>query len=169
MWFSLLFAPVCLALYWHCNECWKMNFDHTCSRWSTTVEKTLKWKDWILLSRTIRYNSSTALCFPSSLQSICCTSSCWCIPYQEVNSFFQKCEWDTIASLALLNTAQNSVITVGLLAGTLYCGKLVGDGQLEVSTTLKCLLFKPGLVVCRTLKYHKWRSFLSGLCLIVFC
>ena len=50
--------------------------------------------------------------------------------------FFQKCEWDTIASLALLNTAQNSVITAGLLAGTLYCGKLVVEGQLGVSTTL---------------------------------
>ena len=55
---------------------------------------------------------------------------------EPLNSFFQKCEWDTIASLALLNTAQNSIITAGLLTGTLYCGKLVGDGQLQVSTTL---------------------------------
>lgn len=45
---------------------------------------------------------------------------------------YQKCEWDTIASLALLNTAQNSVITGGLLGGTLYCAKLVTDGQLGV-------------------------------------
>lgn len=45
---------------------------------------------------------------------------------------YQKCEWDTFASLAILNTAQNSVITAGLLAGTLYCAKLVVDGQLGV-------------------------------------
>lgn len=45
---------------------------------------------------------------------------------------YQNCEWETIASLALLNTAQNSVITAGLLAGTLYCGKLVVDGSLGV-------------------------------------
>ena len=56
----------------------------------------------------------------------CCNCSC--------SLFFQNCEWETIASLALLNTAQNSVITAGLLAGTLYCGKLVVDGSLGVST-----------------------------------
>jgi len=45
---------------------------------------------------------------------------------------YQDCEWETIASLALLNTAQNTIITAGLLAGTLYCGKLVVDGVLGV-------------------------------------
>ncbi|KAJ7369787.1 ATP-binding cassette sub- B member 6, mitochondrial [Desmophyllum pertusum] len=45
---------------------------------------------------------------------------------------YQHCEWDTIASLALLNTAQNSIITAGLLTGTLYCGKLVVEGKLGV-------------------------------------
>lgn len=45
---------------------------------------------------------------------------------------YQDCEWETFASLALLNTAQNTVITAGLLAGTLYCGHLVVDGQLGV-------------------------------------
>lgn len=45
---------------------------------------------------------------------------------------YQNCEWETIASLAILNTVQNTIITGGLLAGTLYCGKLVVDGQLGV-------------------------------------
>lgn len=48
-------------------------------------------------------------------------------------SKLQDCEWETFASLALLNTAQNTVITAGLLAGTLYCGHLVVDGKLGVS------------------------------------
>ena len=61
----------------------------------------------------------------------CFNLSCWILWF---SLFFQNCEWETIASLALLNTAQNSVITAGLLAGTLYCGKLVVDGSLGVST-----------------------------------
>ena len=61
----------------------------------------------------------------------CFYLSCWILWF---SLFFQNCEWETIASLALLNTAQNSVITAGLLAGTLYCGKLVVDGSLGVST-----------------------------------
>ena len=97
----------------------------------------MKWKDWILLSKTIRYNCLTALDFLSSLPSICFTSSLLVHSLSSITFYFQACEWDTIASLALLNTAQNSVITAGLLVGTLYCGKLVGEGQLQVSTTLK--------------------------------
>lgn len=102
----------------------------------------MKWKDWILLSKTIRYNCLTALDFPeSSLPSICCTSSLLVHSFSSITFYFQTCEWETIASLALLNTAQNSVITAGLLAGTLYCGKLVGEGQLQVSTTqIACYL-----------------------------
>ena len=35
--------------------------------------------------------------------------------------FVQKAEWKATASLNLLNTAQNVVITLGILAGSLLC------------------------------------------------
>ena len=35
-------------------------------------------------------------------------------------------------SLNVLNTSQNFIITLGLLTGMLYCGKLVVDGKLTV-------------------------------------
>lgn len=45
---------------------------------------------------------------------------------------YQRCEWDTNASLVVLSAAQNIVIHIGLLTGTLYCGYLVVDGKLGV-------------------------------------
>ena len=45
----------------------------------------------------------------------------------------QNCQWKALASLNVLNTAQNIVITSGLIAGTLYCAHLVIVGRLKVS------------------------------------
>ena len=41
-----------------------------------------------------------------------------------------------MASLNLLNIAQNMIVTAGLLAGTIYCGHLVIEGTLKVKTIL---------------------------------
>ncbi|XP_070564941.1 ATP-binding cassette sub-family B member 6-like [Ptychodera flava] len=45
---------------------------------------------------------------------------------------YQSTEWVSLASLNILNTAQNIIITVGLLAGSLLCARDVVDGKLTV-------------------------------------
>jgi len=41
-------------------------------------------------------------------------------------------EWKSLASLALLNTGQSTVMNAGLLLGSLYCGYKVSEGNLTV-------------------------------------
>ena len=45
---------------------------------------------------------------------------------------FQAQEWKSTASLNLLNTVQNFVMTSGLLGGSLLCVYLVSEGQLTI-------------------------------------
>lgn len=45
---------------------------------------------------------------------------------------YQKSQWWVQMSLNILNTGQNVIITLGLLAGMLYCAKLVVQGTLDV-------------------------------------
>ncbi|KAJ2993210.1 ATP-binding cassette sub- B member 6, mitochondrial [Globomyces sp. JEL0801] len=52
--------------------------------------------------------------------------------YKEAFLEYQKADWKSSASLNLLNTAQNLVITLGLLSGLLLCAKRVQDGVLTV-------------------------------------
>lgn len=40
--------------------------------------------------------------------------------------------WTSMATLNLLNSVQNIIIIVGLLAGSLLCGKMVSAGDLTV-------------------------------------
>ena len=47
-------------------------------------------------------------------------------------SFLQDSQWKALASLNVLNTAQNFVITAGLVAGTIYCAHLVMLGRFKV-------------------------------------
>ncbi|TPX63341.1 hypothetical protein SpCBS45565_g06690 [Spizellomyces sp. 'palustris'] len=65
----------------------------------------------------------------------------------EVNAYdvairsFQAADWKSSASLNVLNTAQNLVITLGLLAGLLVCGKRVADGQLTIGDFVAFLTY----------------------------
>lgn len=52
--------------------------------------------------------------------------------YRESIEAYQDCQWKALATLNLLNTAQNIVITVGLVIGTIYCSHLVMIGKLRV-------------------------------------
>lgn len=52
--------------------------------------------------------------------------------YDEKIKDFLSSQWWTLMSLNLLNTAQNFVITGGLLGGMLYCGTLVSEGRLTI-------------------------------------
>jgi hypothetical protein len=44
----------------------------------------------------------------------------------------QGSEWDSQASLALLNQTQNLIIGLGLLAGSLLCAYFVTEGRFKV-------------------------------------
>jgi ATP-binding cassette subfamily B (MDR/TAP) protein 6 len=52
--------------------------------------------------------------------------------YDDAIVAYQKADWVTLASLSLLNSAQNLVITIGLLVGCLMCGKQVANGSLKI-------------------------------------
>ena len=45
---------------------------------------------------------------------------------------FLDATWTANASLNLLNSVQNLIIIVGLLGGSLLCGKMVSQGDLTV-------------------------------------
>lgn len=49
--------------------------------------------------------------------------------YEKAVDQFQEAEWITTATLNLLNTMQNSVITIGILAGSLLCAHMVVTGD----------------------------------------
>jgi hypothetical protein len=52
--------------------------------------------------------------------------------YDKAIRRYQVADWKSSSSLNLLNSAQNAVITLGLLAGLLLCAKRVIDHQLSV-------------------------------------
>lgn len=52
--------------------------------------------------------------------------------YTEAIQSYQDSQWKALASLNVLNTAQNFVITAGLVAGTIYCAHLVMLGRFKV-------------------------------------
>ncbi|KAJ3359688.1 Homocysteine S-methyltransferase 1 [Kappamyces sp. JEL0680] len=52
--------------------------------------------------------------------------------YERAIRNYQVADWKSSSSLNLLNTAQNVVITLGLLSGLLICAKRVQDHQLSV-------------------------------------
>ena len=52
--------------------------------------------------------------------------------YHDAIQGYQDSEWQSLASLNILNVAQNFVVTIGLLAGTIYCGHLVVNGTFQV-------------------------------------
>ena len=45
---------------------------------------------------------------------------------------YQTSEWKSLSSLNVLNSAQNVIITIGLLVGSLLCAYRVTEGELEV-------------------------------------
>ncbi|XP_038044684.1 ATP-binding cassette sub-family B member 6, mitochondrial-like isoform X1 [Patiria miniata] len=52
--------------------------------------------------------------------------------YDESITSYQRSEWKSIASLVLLNSAQNIIITSGLLVGSLLCAYYVSETKLTV-------------------------------------
>eukprot|EP00794_Sanderia_malayensis_P015285 gene15285-16862_t len=61
--------------------------------------------------------------------------------YTEAIEDYQNCQWKALATLNLLNTAQNVVITIGLVIGLLYCSHLVMMGRLEVGDFVMFLTY----------------------------
>ncbi|XP_031568501.1 ATP-binding cassette sub-family B member 6, mitochondrial-like [Actinia tenebrosa] len=60
---------------------------------------------------------------------------------------YQECEWKVLGSLAILNTAQNTIINVGLLVGAMYCGHLVVNGTLGVGEFVQFITYMVQLYV----------------------
>lgn len=52
--------------------------------------------------------------------------------YQDKIMNYQSAQWMSLVTLNVLNISQSVIITGGLLAGMLYCGKLVVEGKLTV-------------------------------------
>ncbi|KXS19435.1 hypothetical protein M427DRAFT_67089 [Gonapodya prolifera JEL478] len=61
--------------------------------------------------------------------------------YEKAIVAYQAADWRSSASLTMLNTAQNAVITLGLLAGCLLCAKEVVDGALTVGDFVMFLTY----------------------------
>jgi len=67
--------------------------------------------------------------------------------YDQTIRAFQQADWKSSASLNVLNTAQNAVITAGLLAGCLLAAKQVVDDQLTVGDFVLFLTYITQLYV----------------------
>ncbi|XP_072028962.1 ATP-binding cassette sub-family B member 6-like [Amphiura filiformis] len=50
--------------------------------------------------------------------------------YDEAITDYQKSEWKSLASLVVLNSSQNVIISSGLLVGSMFCAYLVSKGEL---------------------------------------
>ncbi|KAI8822059.1 P-loop containing nucleoside triphosphate hydrolase protein [Fimicolochytrium jonesii] len=61
--------------------------------------------------------------------------------YDEAIRKYQDADYKSSASLNILNSAQNVVITLGLLSGLLMCAKRVSDGQLTVGDFVAFLTY----------------------------
>ncbi|KAI8919809.1 P-loop containing nucleoside triphosphate hydrolase protein [Powellomyces hirtus] len=61
--------------------------------------------------------------------------------YEEAIMRYQAADFKSSASLNVLNTAQNAVITFGLLTGLLMCAKRVSDGVLTVGDFVAFLTY----------------------------
>ncbi|KAJ3043567.1 Homocysteine S-methyltransferase 1 [Rhizophlyctis rosea] len=61
--------------------------------------------------------------------------------YDDAIRRYQKADWKSSSSLNVLNTAQNLVITIGLMAGLLLCGKRVADGDWTVGAFVSFLTY----------------------------
>ncbi|RKO93350.1 P-loop containing nucleoside triphosphate hydrolase protein, partial [Blyttiomyces helicus] len=61
--------------------------------------------------------------------------------YEEAILKYQAADWVSSASLNILNTAQNTITTLGLLAGALLVGKREYDGEVETGALIFFLAY----------------------------
>ncbi|KAJ3342909.1 Homocysteine S-methyltransferase 1 [Gonapodya sp. JEL0774] len=61
--------------------------------------------------------------------------------YEKAIVAYQAADWKSSASLTVLNTSQNAIITLGLLAGCLLCAREVVDGMLTVGDFVMFLTY----------------------------
>ncbi|KAF0026859.1 hypothetical protein F2P81_021596 [Scophthalmus maximus] len=117
VWFGLIIFT-CMVLYLTCTV--------LITEWRTKYRREMNSQDNNAKSRAVDslLNFETVKYYNAEDYEVRC--------FQEAIHKYQHCEWKSLASLALLNQAQNVIIGSGLLAGSLLCARLVSGGQFQV-------------------------------------
>ncbi|XP_072253681.1 ATP-binding cassette sub-family B member 6 isoform X2 [Leuresthes tenuis] len=117
VWFGLI-VLTCMVLYLTCTI--------LITEWRTKYRREMNNQDNRAKSRAVDslLNFETVKYYNAEDYEVRC--------FEEAILRYQRCEWKSSASLALLNQAQNIIIGSGLLAGSLLCAYLVSLGQFQV-------------------------------------
>uniref|UniRef100_A0A3Q2DMN8 ATP binding cassette subfamily B member 6 (LAN blood group) b n=1 Tax=Cyprinodon variegatus TaxID=28743 RepID=A0A3Q2DMN8_CYPVA len=117
IWFGLI-VFTCMVLYLTCTI--------LITEWRTKYRREMNNQDNNAKSRAIDslLNFETVKYYNSEDYEVHC--------FNEAILNYQRSEWKSSASLALLNQAQNIIIGSGLLAGSLLCSYMVSQKQFQV-------------------------------------
>ncbi|XP_029937191.1 ATP-binding cassette sub-family B member 6, mitochondrial [Myripristis murdjan] len=117
VWFGLI-VLTCMVLYLICTV--------LITEWRTKYRREMNNQDNNAKSRAVDslLNFETVKYYSAEDYEVCC--------FEEAILKYQRCEWKSAASLALLNQTQNIIIGSGLLAGSLLCAHLVTQGHFQV-------------------------------------
>ncbi|KAM6955074.1 ATP-binding cassette sub-family B member 6 [Lycodopsis pacificus] len=117
VWFGLI-VFTCMVLYLTCTI--------LITEWRTKYRREMNNHDNSAKSRAVDslLNFETVKYYCAEDYEVRC--------FEEAILKYQRCEWKSSASLALLNQTQNVIIGSGLLAGSVLCAHLVSEGQFQV-------------------------------------
>ncbi|CAK6973178.1 ATP-binding cassette sub-family B member 6 [Scomber scombrus] len=117
VWFGLI-VLACMVLYLTCTI--------LITEWRTKYRREMNNQDNNAKSRAVDslLNFETVKYYNAEDYEVRC--------FEEAILKYQRCEWKSSASLALLNQTQNVIIGSGLLTGSLLCAYLVSKGQFQV-------------------------------------
>uniref|UniRef100_A0A672YTV0 ATP-binding cassette, sub-family B (MDR/TAP), member 6b n=1 Tax=Sphaeramia orbicularis TaxID=375764 RepID=A0A672YTV0_9TELE len=117
VWFGLIVLS-CMVLYLTCTV--------LITEWRTKYRRDMNTEDNNAKSRAVDslLNFETVKYYNAEDYEVRC--------FDEAIVRYQRCEWKSSASLALLNQTQNIIIGSGLLAGSLLCAHLVSEGRFQV-------------------------------------
>ncbi|KAK9537253.1 hypothetical protein VZT92_004886 [Zoarces viviparus] len=117
VWFGLI-VFTCMVLYLTCTI--------LITEWRTKYRREMNNQDNNAKSRAVDslLNFETVKYYCAEDYEVRC--------FEEAILKYQRCEWKSSASLALLNQTQNVIIGSGLLAGSVLCAYLVSEGQFQV-------------------------------------
>ncbi|KAK5860781.1 hypothetical protein PBY51_022239 [Eleginops maclovinus] len=117
VWFGLI-VFTCMVLYLTCTI--------LITEWRTKYRREMNNQDNNSKSRAVDslLNFETVKYYCAEDYEVRC--------FEEAILKYQRCEWKSSASLALLNQTQNIIIGSGLLVGSLLCAYLVYEGQFQV-------------------------------------
>nr|XP_040056794.1 ATP-binding cassette sub-family B member 6, mitochondrial [Gasterosteus aculeatus aculeatus] len=117
VWFGLI-VFTCMVLYLTCTI--------LITEWRTKYRREMNDRDNYAKSKAVDslLNFETVKYYCAEDYEVRC--------FEEAIRKYQRCEWKSSSSLALLNQTQNVIIGSGLLAGSVLCAYLVSEGQFQV-------------------------------------